>query len=96
MKQFAGCLCCLAFLYMSQAHAQVPAVLGVWEFDKQASTLFEGFPLASEVRSYELNGQANNRGTRSISADGNTMTIDVTAIFPGGREVPFLLVFRRL
>ena len=167
MKKLAGCLSCLVFFCVSQAYAQVPAVLGVWEFDKQASTLPEGFPLASEIRSYDLrddgylvnvvirqlengrpdfiqvvsksdgkdypqyqsfplaefqvngtttpftysetviddrsvsivaklNGQVNNTGTRSISADGRTMTIDVTAIFPDGREMPFQLVFRRM
>jgi hypothetical protein len=167
MKKPAGFLFCLVFLYVSQVNAQVPAVLGVWEFDKQASTLLEGFPLASEIRSYELredgylvnivirrlengqpafiqvvsksdgkdypqygpgplaefqlygtttpltysetviddrsvsivakvNGQVNNTGTRSISADGETMTLDVNAIYPDGREVPFQLVFRRL
>lgn len=54
MKKLAGCLCCLVFLYVSQVHAQVPAVLGVWEFDKQASTLPEDFLLAFEIRSYDL------------------------------------------
>ena len=167
VKRLTGCLCCLVFLYVSQVYAQVPAVLGVWEFDKEASTLPEGFPLASEVRSYALrddgylanlvirqlengqpdfiqvvsksdgkdypqyqsfplaefqvngtttqftysetviddrsvsivakfNGQVNNTGTRSISADGETMTIDVKAIFPDGQEIPFQLIFRRL
>ena len=167
MKKLAGCLCCLVFLYVSQVYAQVPAVLGVWEFDKQASTLPEGFPLASEIRSYDLrddgylvnvvirqlengqpdfiqvvsksdgkdypqyhssplaelqvngtttpytysetmiddhsvsivakfNGQVINTGTRSISADRKTMTIDVTGIRPDGQEISFQLIFRRL
>lgn len=39
-------------------------------------------------------GQVTARGTRSISADGGTMTIDVTLI-QGQRQLPIVLVFDR-
>ncbi len=150
------------------ANAQVPAVLGVWELNVEASTLPEG-PMqggaASERRSYiqredgylsvlairtfgngvpdfiyiaaksdgqdypqyqsqplaelsingtpspytysetitdehtadiiaKFNGQVVNRGTRTISADGRTMTLNVRTFPPGGEELPpFVLVF---
>ena len=45
---------CLLVLVMFQAHAQVPHVLGIWEFDLEASTLPEGFNLQTEIRSYDL------------------------------------------
>ncbi len=44
----------------------------------------------------KYNGQLNNKGTRTISADGQTMTIDLTGYAPGGREVPFLFTFERV
>ena len=52
-KTTAGIACAL-FLYATSALAQAPHVLGVWEFDPQASELPSGFPLASETRSYDL------------------------------------------
>jgi hypothetical protein len=53
MKTTARIACAL-FLYAPSALAQVPQVLGVWEFDPQASELPTGFLLASETRSYDL------------------------------------------
>jgi len=38
----------------------------------------------------------NNKGVRSISADGKTMTIKVVAIAPNGQETPITLVFKRV
>jgi hypothetical protein len=52
-KTTVGIVCALS-LYATSALAQVPQVLGVWEFDPQASELPAGFPLASETRSYDL------------------------------------------
>ena len=43
-----------------------------------------------------LNGQVNNRGTRRISEDGRTMTLDVIAFLPDGQEIELGLVFGRL
>ena len=54
MKKTTTLIACALFLYATSALAQVPQVLGVWEFDPQASQLPTGFPLASETRSYEL------------------------------------------
>ena len=155
-----------ALLLATGATAQVPRVLGVWELDPVASSIPQGFPLASETRSYDLRndgylvnlvirklangrpdfiqiasksdgkdypqyqsgllaefqvngtqtpatysetviddysvniiakvgGRVNNKGVRSISADGKTMTIKVVAIAPNGQETPITLVFRR-
>jgi hypothetical protein len=47
-------IACALFLCATSALAQTPHVLGVWEFDPQASELPSGFPLASETRSYDL------------------------------------------
>jgi hypothetical protein len=38
-------------------------------------------------------GQIANKGARTISADGKTMTLNVAAVLSGGEEVPILLVF---
>jgi hypothetical protein len=54
MKKTAARIACALFLGATSALAQVPNVLGVWEFDPQASELPQGFPLASETRSYDL------------------------------------------
>lgn len=43
----------------------------------------------------KFNGQVINKGTRQISADGKTMTLDVIAYGPNGQETPILLVFDR-
>jgi hypothetical protein len=53
MKMTTGIASAL-FLCATSALAQVPHVLGVWEFDRQASELPTGFLLASETRSYDL------------------------------------------
>lgn len=161
------CAWCGWMLAISSANAQVPAVLGVWELNQEASALpARLFPqgLQSEIRSYyqrddgylavlairvngngipdfiqvvaksdgqdypqyqsqplaelvldgtptpftysetlkdarsaeiiaKRNGQVNNRGTRTISQDGRTMTLDVLAILPDGEEIPIMLVF---
>ena len=54
MKKTTAGIACALFLYATSALAQVPQVLGVWEFDPQASKLPPGFLLASETRSYDL------------------------------------------
>ena len=54
MKKTAAHMACALSLYATSALAQVPQVLGVWEFDPQASELPKGFLLASETRSYDL------------------------------------------
>lgn len=41
------------------------------------------------------NGRVINKGSRTISADGRTMTLKVVAIGPGGLEIPFVLTFDR-
>lgn len=43
----------------------------------------------------KFNGQVINKGTRRISADGKTMTLDVIAYGANGQETPILLVFDR-
>src|SRR5688572_17290062 len=53
MNRATACIACALLLYATSALAQVPHVLGVWEFDPQASELPTGFPLASETRSYD-------------------------------------------
>jgi hypothetical protein len=42
------------------------------------------------------NGQVINKGTRRISADGKTMTLNVFAVLPDGQEIPIVLVFDKL
>jgi hypothetical protein len=54
MKKTTAGIACMLLLRATSALAQVPHVLGVWEFDPQASELPNGFPLASETRSYDL------------------------------------------
>src|SRR5947207_14105668 len=54
MKMTTARIAYALFLCATSALAQVPQVLGVWEFDPQASELPKGFPLASETRSYDL------------------------------------------
>jgi hypothetical protein len=39
------------------------------------------------------NGTVVNKGTRRISRDGKTMTLNVAAVLPDGTEVPIVLVF---
>jgi hypothetical protein len=40
-------------------------------------------------------GQVINKGTRRISADGKTMTLEVAQILPDAKEIPILLVFKK-
>ena len=54
MKKTTASIACTLSLYTTSALAQVPHVLGVWEFDPQASELPQGSLLASETRSYDL------------------------------------------
>jgi hypothetical protein len=54
LKQLAMVIGATILLGPLNAQAQVPGVLGIWEFDPQASGLPKGFPLASETRSYDL------------------------------------------
>lgn len=167
MKIFVASLVCSLSLLTATAGAQVPRVLGVWELDPAASSIPQGFPLASETRSYDLRadgylvnlvirklangrpdfiqivaksdgkdypqyqsaplaefqvngtqtpatysetiiddssvsivakfgGRVINKGVRSISADGKTMTIKVAQIGPNGQETPITLVFKRV
>src|SRR4026208_730995 len=42
----------------------------------------------------KVGGRVNNKGVRSISADGKTMTIKVVAIAPNGPATPDTLVLR--
>jgi hypothetical protein len=44
----------------------------------------------------KVNGQINTKGVRRIDADGKTMTIDVIALDPSGKETPIKLVFNRV
>ena len=45
----------------------------------------------------KFGGRVINKGVRSISADGKTMTIKVVNIAPNGQEqTPFTLVFKRV
>ena len=39
------------------------------------------------------NGVVLNKGTRRISRDGRTMTLNVAAVLPDGQEIPIVLVF---
>lgn len=41
-------------------------------------------------------GQVINRGTRTISADGSTMTLNVVAVLPEREEIPLELIFRKV
>jgi hypothetical protein len=43
----------------------------------------------------KFNGQVINKGTRQSSADGKTMTLNVTAYGANGQETAFVLVFDR-
>lgn len=43
----------------------------------------------------KLDGRVVNKGTRRISDDGNTMTLDFTAYAANGQETSFMLVFVR-
>ncbi len=43
----------------------------------------------------KVDGRVSNKGTRTISADGKTMTLDVAAMLPDGKELPILLVFKK-
>jgi hypothetical protein len=43
----------------------------------------------------KVGGRVTNKGVRSISADGKTMTIKVVAMAPNGQETPITLVFKR-
>jgi hypothetical protein len=54
VKTSIALLVCLLTLFTATAGAQVPRVLGVWELDSAASSIPQGFPLASETRSYDL------------------------------------------
>jgi hypothetical protein len=38
-------------------------------------------------------GQVINKGSRRISEDGKTMTLNVAAVLPDGQEIPIVLVF---
>ncbi|MEO8465173.1 MAG: hypothetical protein ABI640_07500 [Gammaproteobacteria bacterium] len=54
MKKIPTGIACALLLCATGVTAQVPRVLGIWEFDPQASELPKGFLLASETRSYDL------------------------------------------
>ena len=54
MRNTTVLLVALLFFQSPGMQAQVPSVLGIWEFDRDASTLPANFPLASETRSYDL------------------------------------------
>jgi len=44
----------------------------------------------------KFGGRVSNKGVRSISADGKTMTIKVVQIGPNSQETPITLVFKRV
>ena len=54
MKKVIASIAFTLLFCTTAAMAQVPQVLGIWEFDPQASELPKGFLLASETRSYDL------------------------------------------
>jgi hypothetical protein len=54
MKKTTAPIACALFLCATSALGQVPQVLGIWEFDPQASELPMGVLLASETHSYDL------------------------------------------
>ena len=54
MKKIPTGIACALFLCATSARHKFRDVLGVWEFDPQASELPKGFLLASETRSYDL------------------------------------------
>jgi hypothetical protein len=54
MKTVVMSLVCSLTLLTATAGAQVPRVLGIWEFEPTASTLPSEFPLASETRSFVM------------------------------------------
>jgi hypothetical protein len=54
MKKTTAGIACALLLCATSALAQLPHVLGVWEFDPRASDLPPGFLLASETRSYDV------------------------------------------
>ena len=54
VKTLIAWLACSLTLIAAPVGAQVPRVLGVWELDPAASSIPQGFPLASETRSYDL------------------------------------------
>jgi hypothetical protein len=54
VKTLIASLVCSLTLLTATSEAQVPRVLGVWELDPAASSIPQGFPLASETRSYDL------------------------------------------
>jgi hypothetical protein len=54
MKKIPTGIACALLLCATGVTAQVPRVLGVWEFDSQASGLPKSSLLASETRSYDL------------------------------------------
>jgi hypothetical protein len=68
VKTLIASLCSLT-LIAAPAGAQVPRVLGVWELDPAASSIPQGFPLASETRSYDLrpDGYLVNLVTRKLT-----------------------------
>ena len=43
----------------------------------------------------KFDGRVNNKGTRQISTDGKTMTLNVAAVRPDGQEIPIVLVFKK-
>jgi hypothetical protein len=54
MRTIIASLVCSLTLLTATAGAQVPRVLGIWELDPAASSIPQGFPLASETRSYVM------------------------------------------
>ena len=54
MRTLTNLFVCAQLFCATAATAQVPHVLGIWELDLNASSLPQGFPVASETRSYDL------------------------------------------
>jgi hypothetical protein len=43
----------------------------------------------------KVNGQVSNTGTRTISDDGRTTTLEVSAFLPNAQTLPILFLFER-
>lgn len=52
-------------------------------------------PYTAEIVA-KRNGAVANKGSRRISKDGKTMTLNVVTVMPDGQEVPIVLVFDKV
>lgn len=77
--------------YQSRTLAELQ-VNGTETLFTYAETIIDEYSVAVVAK---INGRVYTRATRRISDDGQTMTIDATALPPGGQERRFVLVFDR-